>query len=280
MIDHQHLDRSLLRFQLQPKLVFQCLEEGAAGSRGYPLRWCLPASTRSRSRIRPQARSYRSPGRGSVASPVCAGIDSASIASVTLRPPKRRASGALAGKCAIMPHGIGRAASDTAARTATTCSPGPSGNSVVAQSSLAGCGLSCGPSFPGFSSASANTGASRVSQCTASLNRSASRLCIISRIWSLVARRRRARLNVVAVLLHPSGHVQPKPGVVVEPQRQLLRSTQLVCKDDVAHQRLVVRRKQGACGSQRIILADREVRVPIVQREIAIWPPIGIFLPH
>ena len=66
-----------------------------------------------------------------------------------------------------------------------TCSDRPN-VLLVEQSSLAGFASICGPSFPGVASTSSNTGACCVSQCTCSLKRSASRLCIISRIWSLV----------------------------------------------------------------------------------------------
>src|ERR1700722_14354441 len=54
------------------------------------------------------------------------------------------------------------------------------------QAGPSACGRSFGPVWPGVTRVSANTGPSRVSKWTLSLKRSASRDCIIKRIWSLV----------------------------------------------------------------------------------------------
>ena len=143
MIDHQHLHRSLLPVPASAQADSSAPREMCRPIRGYPLRWCLPASTPSRNQIRPSSPVLSITGRGSVTNPVCAGIDVRQHCQRHIAPAE--ATRVRRTRRQMRNHAARNRQARKATANRSCLSLGLSGNSVVEQSSLAGCGCSCGP---------------------------------------------------------------------------------------------------------------------------------------
>ena len=115
----------------------------------------------------------------------------------------------------------------------------------------------------------------------ASLKRSASRACTISRNWSLVGLPGAPRLDVIAIIFRPFWLLRFEGLKLGRPQ--------LVCKNHVFLQRPIVYGKQPSRRSESILRTQRHIRgprgrghgsrIPLDRSHVELHLATGVYLP-